>query len=169
MGRIIRSLVVALLWPIFAVSAEEGGDALLGEADAASDWLFSGNLVYSSRPLSGSFVSTSSGGIVNNGMLATGESMNLGTSDTMMLALGVRYKHLGVIVNYMPTSYHGQGTALVGLGGPRRGWGHNRNAAGYENRCRYAARYSLLQLNPDLDFGVSEWAWGLAKQRSALI
>ena len=116
MKNTIMGLVVALLWPIFAVSAEEAGDALLGEPETASDWRFSGNLVYSSRPLSGSFVSTRSIGNVNGGMVATGDSMNLGTSDAAMLALGIRYKRFGVGLNYMPTSYHGQGTAMVGAG-----------------------------------------------------
>ena len=129
MKNTIVGLIVASLLSISAVLAENAEvlpkepeasldppKILLAEPDAASDWRFSGNLVYSSRPFAGSFISTGLGG-----MVATGDSMNLGTSDAMMLALGIRYKRFGVILNYMPTSYHGQGTAMIGAVGPGGG------------------------------------------------
>ena len=100
----IMSLIVVSLLPMSTVSAEE----------AASDWTFSGNLVYSSRPYAGSFTKKQTTDVANGGMFATDETMNLDTSDTMMLALGVRYKRYGAIINYMPTNYYGQGTALIG-------------------------------------------------------
>ena len=115
MKNTIMGLTVAVLLPISAVAIDET-DVSVGGEKGANDWRFSGNLVYSSRPLAGSFVSTRSIGNVNGGMVATGDSMNLGTSDAAMLALGIRYKRFGVGLNYMPTSYHGQGTAMVGAG-----------------------------------------------------
>ena len=100
----LMSLIVALLLTISAVSAQE----------VASDWTFSGNLVYSSRPFAGSFTKEQTKGIVNGGMIATDNTMNLGSSNAAMLALVAQYKHYGVIINYMPTNFYGQGSALIG-------------------------------------------------------
>ena len=73
---------------------------------------------YSSRTLSGEIVRQTS--ITDNifgDLVATDESMNLGSSDTFTIAAGVNYKRWGLGVNYLPTDYSGQGSALVGLGG----------------------------------------------------
>lgn len=88
--------------------------AMAQEQEVESDWKFSGNLVYSSRPYIGSFRKEKTDGIVDGGMFAANDAMNLGNSNAAMLALIVQYKRFGVILNYMPTNFNGQGTALIG-------------------------------------------------------
>lgn len=79
-----------------------------------SNWHFSGNVVYSSRSLDGSIVDqTAISAAAYGGLLATGDSMDVGTSEGAMLALAVQYKRFGIGLNYMPTSYEGEGSALV--------------------------------------------------------
>jgi hypothetical protein len=46
-------------------------------------------------------------------LIATGDSMDVGTSDTAMLALAAQYKRFGIGLSYMPTTFTGQGSALV--------------------------------------------------------
>lgn len=78
------------------------------------NWHISGNVVYSSRSLDGTIANkTAIAGGVFGDLIATGDSMDVGTSDSAMLALAVQYKRFGIGINYMPTSFDGQGTALV--------------------------------------------------------
>lgn len=86
------------------------------------NWHVSGNVVYSSRSLDGTIANQSAiaGGVFGD-LVATGESMDVGTSDGAMLALAVQYKKVGLGINYMPTSFEGQGTALVALSGSTAG------------------------------------------------
>ncbi len=88
--------------------------AMAQEEEVESDWKFAGNVVYSSRPYIGSFLKEKTDGIVDGGMFATSNTMDLGNSNAAMVALIVQYKRFGVILNYMPTNFNGQGTALIG-------------------------------------------------------
>lgn len=88
------------------------------EADKPSNWHFGGSLVYSSRTLDGSVVSRNSlsGGAFGT-LVATGDSMNVGDANGMMLALAAQYKRFGIGLNYMPTTFEGSGFALAEVGG----------------------------------------------------
>lgn len=86
------------------------------------DWQVYLTLGYSSRTLDGAVVRQT--GTTDNAfgdLLATGDSMNLGSSDTFTLAAGVQYKRWRLGINYLPTDFSGQGSALVGLGGAQTG------------------------------------------------
>ncbi len=90
----------------------------LSDYPTESDWHYYLTLVYSSRSLSGTIANkTPVSDDAFGSLLASGESMNLGTSDDFILALGVHYKRWGVGLNYMPTSFSGTGSALVGVDG----------------------------------------------------
>lgn len=81
------------------------------------DWHFNLNAVYSDRTLSGEIVNHTA--ITDNAfgnLAATGDSMNIGSSKGLMLALGAQYKRWGLVLNYMPTSFSGQGWAVVDVG-----------------------------------------------------
>ncbi|MDF7797996.1 hypothetical protein P4C99_00875 [Pontiellaceae bacterium B1224] len=98
------------------------GEETKTEEKKPDPWHFYGSVVYSSRTLDGSVVDVTQGSNGGFGsMIATGESMNLGTSDSAMLALGVQYKRFGFGLNYMPTSFEGQGYALVAGSGANAG------------------------------------------------
>lgn len=80
-------------------------------------WHYNLSLVYSKRTLDGTIANKTP--IDNNtfgSLLATGESMNVGTSDEFMLSVSAYYKRWGVGLNYMPTSFSGTGSALVEVG-----------------------------------------------------
>jgi hypothetical protein len=80
------------------------------------DWHIFGNISYSSRSLDGSIVNkTAINADAFGSLIATGDSMNVGTSDSAMLALAAQYKRFGIGLNYLPTSYEGKGSALVAL------------------------------------------------------
>lgn len=86
------------------------------------NWHFSANLAYTSRSLSGTIANRT--GIADDAfgdLIATGDSMNVGSSDGIMLALGAQYKRWGMGLNYTPTSFTGQGSAIVTLGGDQAG------------------------------------------------
>ena len=94
-------------------------EADVSAQEAASDWTFMGNIVYSSRPYEGAFTknsTTTTGGnvVADTGMLATDDTMGLGNSNTAMFLIGAKYKRWVATFNYMPTNYEGQGTALIG-------------------------------------------------------
>ena len=86
------------------------------------DWHFFANISYSSRTLDGSITETTA--IANDvfgDLVATGDSMNLDTSDTFMYTLAAQYKKWRMGLNYMPTSFSGQGYAIVTLTGNQAG------------------------------------------------
>jgi hypothetical protein len=78
------------------------------------DWHYNISLVYSKRTLDGTIANkTPIYNDVFGSLFATGDSMNVGTSDEFMLAVGAYYKRWGIGLNYMPTSFSGVGSALV--------------------------------------------------------
>lgn len=86
------------------------------------NWHFGINAVYSSRTLNGTIANKTA--ITDNAfgdLVATGDSMNVGSSDSLMLALVAQYKRWGLGLNYMPTSFSGEGSALVDVGGNQFG------------------------------------------------
>ncbi len=88
------------------------------EEKAAHNWHFSGSVLYSSRSLKGTIIDeTGINDAVFGILFATGDSMNVGTSDNFQLALAVQYKRFGFGLNYLPTSFSGTGSALVGVSG----------------------------------------------------
>ncbi|MDF7808809.1 hypothetical protein P4E94_15275 [Pontiellaceae bacterium B12219] len=111
------TVTAVLLLPLFSQGEEQ-----TIEDHKPNLWHFFGSVVYSSRTLDGSIVDVTQG--VNGGfgsMIATGESMNLEPSESPMLALGAQYKRFGFGLNYMPTSFEGQGYALVAGSGTTAG------------------------------------------------
>lgn len=113
----IRITILQLIAACCACLAIVISDASAGE-ESDRDWHFSLNMVYSARELDGTIANRT--GITDNvfgDLLATGDSMNVGTSDSLMLALGAQYKRWGMGLNFLPTSFNGQGSAVVGLGG----------------------------------------------------
>ena len=96
-------------------------NAIAGE-EQAQEWHFTLNTVYSSRTLSGELVNKNALSDSTFGSLATtGDAMNVGTSQSMMVAVGAQYKRWGLGLNYMPTSFSGQGSAMVDLAGNNAG------------------------------------------------
>lgn len=80
-------------------------------------WHYFVNLAYSSRELSGEVVSKT----VNQNdafgeLVATGDSMNVGSSNGLMLAAGAQYKKWALGLSYLPTSFNGSGSAIVAVG-----------------------------------------------------
>jgi hypothetical protein len=116
-SKYVFTAVITLLLPLFAAAEEQ-----IIEDQKPDPWHIYGSVVYSSRTLDGSITDVTQGG--NNGfgsMLATGDSMNLEPSNSGMLALGIQYKRFGLGINYMPTSFEGQGYALVAASGSNLG------------------------------------------------
>jgi len=92
------------------------------EKSSHRNWHFNVNIAYTSRTLSGTIANQT--GITDNvfgDLVATGDSMNVDSSNGVMLALGAQYKRWGMGLNYMPTSFTGQGSAIVTLGGNQAG------------------------------------------------
>ncbi|TYK67085.1 hypothetical protein [Colwellia echini] len=96
---------------------------LSAEEVTPDNWHFSGNIAYSNRALDGTIVNQTED---NNGqfgeLFTTGNEMNVGTSSSTMVELAVQYKRYGVGLNYMPTSFNGEGTALVAASGDNAGF-----------------------------------------------
>lgn len=88
------------------------------EEKKATNWHFSGSVVYSSRSLDGVIGSKNaiSEG-VDGDMVTTGDAMGVDDSTGAMLSIAAQYKRLGIGLNYMPTSFEGTGSALVAVGG----------------------------------------------------
>lgn len=90
--------------------------ALAGENDQRN-WHFNLMTAYTSRELSGQIIKRSAiAEDVFGNLVATGDSMNVGTSDSLMLKAGAQYKRWGLGVNYLPTGFSGQGYAVVDIG-----------------------------------------------------
>lgn len=92
------------------------------EAAPKHNWHFSASLEYSTRSLDGTIVNRNA---LDNGafgeLIATGDSMNVGNSDGVMVAAAVQYKRFGLGLNSLPTSFEGQGSALVAGSGSNAG------------------------------------------------
>ena len=86
------------------------------------DWHFAGSVLYTSRTLDGTIMNKieSDSGAFGD-FITTGDAMDVGSSEGAMLALAVQYKRFGIGINYMPTSFRGQGEALVGVSGSNSG------------------------------------------------
>jgi hypothetical protein len=90
--------------------------------ETSSDWHFGGSVIYSSRSLEGALVNQNT--LYNNGfgtMIATGDSTGVGKSNGLMYQAAMQYKKWGLAINYMPTSFTGDGKALVAVGAPGTG------------------------------------------------
>lgn len=86
------------------------------------NWHFTANISYTTRTLDGSVVSRTPA--INDAfgdLVATGDSMNLDTSDALMYTLIAHYKKWHFGLNYAPTSFSGQGYAIVDLSGTTTG------------------------------------------------
>ena len=86
------------------------------------DWHIFANISYTTRTLSGSVQNRNV--IADNlfgNLYATGDSMNLDTSDSFMYTVAAQYKRWRIGLNYAPTSFSGQGYALVDLTGSMSG------------------------------------------------
>lgn len=93
-----------------------------GDNASARDWHYNLAVVYSSRSLDGTLVNqTPIAKDAFGSLVATGDSMNVGTSDDFMFAAGAHYKRWGIALNYMPTSFTGRGSALAEVGGSGSG------------------------------------------------
>ena len=91
-------------------------------AEEASDWQWQASVLYSSRTLDGTIVrQTEVANGVFGDLMATGDSMDLGSSDKFMFGVAGQYKQWRAGLNYLPTSYSGQGFAIVDLGGSQTG------------------------------------------------
>jgi hypothetical protein len=103
-----------------AWSAEEAEPT--EDAQKHRDWHFFANISYTTRTLDGSIVNKNA---LNYGafgdMVATGDSMNLDTSDSFMYTVAAQYKKWRLGLNYAPTSFSGQGYAVVALTGSQAG------------------------------------------------
>ena len=109
--NILSLLLVQLLMSTAAIADDStASDKYISERD----WHYNISLVYSKRTLDGTIVNkTPIDDDVFGSLFSTGDSMNVGTSDEFMLAVGAYYKRWGVGLNYMPTSFSGVGSALV--------------------------------------------------------
>lgn len=120
----IRSLSIAAMAFVFimpaAWSAEEAvsSDTKPGHRD----WHLFANISYTSRTLDGSIVNSNAvSGDVLGDLAATGDSMNLDTSDKFMFTAAVQYRKWRAGLNYAPTLFSGQGYAIVALTGNQAG------------------------------------------------
>jgi hypothetical protein len=84
---------------------------------AADDFGFNLAVVYGPRDIEGDiFVSRSP---ITSGK-ATADSLGLGTSKSPQVRVGMRYKRWNISLDYLPTSYSGQGLALTDVNFPNR-------------------------------------------------
>ena len=119
-----RSHVVAGFMFVFFMSSAWSAERTTPSENTSGyrDWHVFANISFSPRTLDGSVQNKNA--IVNNtfdDLLATGDSMNLDTSDGFMYTLGLQYKRWGLEVNYTPTSFSGEGYAVVALTGTQAG------------------------------------------------
>lgn len=95
---------------------------LFAEEVKPSNWHFFSDVSYSARSLDGTLINKTEKNNDHFGeLLTTGKAMNVGTSSSAMMALGMQYKRFGIGLNYLPTSFEGQGTALVAASGENAG------------------------------------------------
>lgn len=106
-------LVQQLICTVAIADNSTASDEFISE----QDWQYNFSLVYSKRTLDGTIVNkTPIDNDTFGSLFATGDSMNVGTSDEFMLAVAAYYKRWGIGLNYMPTSFSGTGSALVKVG-----------------------------------------------------
>lgn len=86
------------------------------------NWHYYANIAYTSRTLDGAIVNRNAiSDDVFGDLVATGDSMSLGSSNSFMYTFGAQYKKWGAGLNYSPTSFSGQGNAIVELSGNQAG------------------------------------------------
>ena len=110
-----KKLPLLLLAQLFISAVAIADDPVVSDKHVSEQhWHYNLSLVYSKRTLDGTIVNrTPIDSNTFGNLLATGESMNVGTSDEFMLAVSAYYKRWGVGLNYMPTSFSGTGSSLV--------------------------------------------------------
>lgn len=145
MRKLILVATVLLAWTVIADD----------ESDPR-DWHFAGSIVYSSRSLDGTIVNRTA---ANNGiygdLVTTGDAMGLDDSQSAMLFLAAQYKRFGMGINYMPTSYKGNGYALVAGTGPSAGvFIQTPLETSIDVNMVLASIYYDLIQTPDTTFGV---------------
>jgi hypothetical protein len=123
LGRSFAVVVFAFVFVFFMPSVWSAEQAAPSETTSDHrDWHFFANISYTSRTLDGSVAETSEiTDDVFGDLYATGDSMNLGNSDKFMYTLAVQYKKWSLGLNYTPTSFSGQGYAIVALTGSQAG------------------------------------------------
>jgi hypothetical protein len=113
-------ILASLFFMAFARAAEQTPPP--DNTSAHRDWHFFANLSYTSRTLGGSIENKNAiSDDVFGTLFATGETMNLDRSDSFMYTLAVQYKKWRLGINYAPTSFSGQGYAIVDLAGNQSG------------------------------------------------
>jgi hypothetical protein len=116
---VVTTLLTVLFMPS-AWSAEEAASS--EDPEHHRDWHFFANVSYTPRTLSGSITNKSA---IDDGVFgdlaATGDSMNLDTSDSLMVTVAAQYRRWRMGLNYAPTSFSGQGYAIVALSGNQAG------------------------------------------------
>lgn len=114
--KLCSALLLLLLGSPVGAVADDSAPASAGFAQR--DWHVGASVLYSSRSMDGSIVDrTPIRDDAFGSLVATGDSMDLGTSDTFMLTLAAQYRRWTFGLNYLPTSFSGEGTALVTLDG----------------------------------------------------
>lgn len=119
-------------------------------------WRTGFSIVYTSRTLNGTIVNKSQVSDDAFGdLVTTGDSMNVGSSDTFMLALTAKYHQWNMGINYLPTSFSGEGSALVGLSGDQAGvWAKTPLRTDIDiDMLLGSVGYSVIN-TPQMEFGV---------------
>ena len=100
------------------VIAQNVTETSIEEREEVSNWHFMFDLMYSQRSLKGAFINKT---VADNGrfgnLFSTGEAMNLDDSYSLMYGIAVQYKKFGLGYTHMPTTFEGEGFALVSAGG----------------------------------------------------
>ncbi|MYM63904.1 hypothetical protein [Pseudomaricurvus sp. HS19] len=96
--------------------------SMTASANETPDWVWQASLLYSSRTLDGTIVrKTEIANGVFGDLMATGDSMDLDHSNEFIYSVAGQYGKWRVGLNYLPTSYSGDGYAIVSLGGSQTG------------------------------------------------
>jgi len=122
MNKLLAGIIIVFVLEMPAAWCADSQTEVADNTSNHRDWHFSSYLVYTSRTLDGSIVNKNA---LNNdvfgNLLATADSMNLDTSNTFMFTLAAKYKTWRLGLNYAPTSFSGQGYAIVALTGSSAG------------------------------------------------
>jgi hypothetical protein len=122
MKRLIAIVVLGLVFFLPSVCTAEQATPVQNSVSAHRDWHVFANIAYTSRTLGGSIDSRNAiVGHTAGSMIATADSMNLDNSNALMYTLAAQYKRWGLSLNYTPTSFSGQGHAIVGLSDSLKG------------------------------------------------
>jgi hypothetical protein len=123
MNRFSALTVFVFMLLLFMPSAWSAEQAAPSENTSDHrDWHFFANISFTSRTLDGSVVEkTAIGDYAFGDLVATSDSMNLDKSNKFMYTLAAQYKKWSVGLNYTPTSFNGEGYAIVALTGSQVG------------------------------------------------